>query len=250
MYRIFIIKTGTTFPNTAKQLGDFDAWTLNGLNLTSDEVEVVDAVAGDALPKVETCRGVVITGSHAMVTDCLPWSKAIATWIPSIIEATVPLLGICYGHQLLAWALGGEVGFHPGGKEIGSVDIHLLPDSISDPLFCKLPSPFKAHTSHSQTVLSLPQGAVRLASNSFEPNQAFRVGSCAWGVQFHPEYNRKIMKSYILEQTEELETAGHDTSSLPRTIRDTPIAASLLKRFASLIGKDRQSQRLGTFLKC
>jgi len=238
--RIFIIKTGTTFPNTAQQLGDFDTWTLNGLNLTPGEVEVVDVVAGDALPKPETCRGVVMTGSHSMVTDCLPWSKAIAAWIPSIIKAAVPLLGICYGHQLLAWALGGEVGFHPGGKEIGSVDIHLLPDSIMDPLFCKLPSPFKANTSHSQTVLSLPQEAVRLASNSFEPNQAFRVGPCAWGVQFHPEYNRKIMESYILEQAEELETAGHDTSSLLRTIRVTPIAASLLKRFAIMIDKVRQ----------
>lgn len=241
--RIFIIKTGATFPNTAKQLGDFDTWSLNGLKLNSGEVNVIDVVAGDDLPKAETCRGIVITGSHAMVTDCLPWSKAIAAWIPSIIEAAVPLLGICYGHQLLAWAMGGEVGFHPGGKEIGSVDIHLLPDSISDPLFCKLPSPFKSHTSHSQTVFSLPQGAVRLASNSFEPNQAFRVGSCAWGVQFHPEYNRKIMESYILEQAEELESAGNNTSSLLKTVRDTPIAASLLKRFTNLIGKDRQSWR-------
>jgi GMP synthase (glutamine-hydrolysing) len=239
--RIFIIKTGATFPNTAKQLGDFDAWTLNGLNLNSGEVNVVDVIAGDDLPKAETCRGIVITGSHAMVTDCLPWSKAIAAWIPSIIKAAVPLLGICYGHQLLAWALGGEVGFHPGGKEIGSVDIHLLPDSIMDPLFCKLPSPFKAHTSHSQTVLSLPQDAVRLASNSFDPNQAFRVGSCAWGVQFHPEYNQKIMESYIFEQTGELETAGLDTSALTRTISDTPVAASILRHFAAIVGREWQS---------
>jgi len=241
--RIFIIKTGTTFPNTAKLLGDFDSWTVNGLMLSSGEAKVVDVVTGDTLPKAETCRGIVVTGSHAMVTDCLPWSKAIAAWIPSIIEAEVPLLAICYGHQLLAWALGGKVGFHPGGKEIGSVDIHLLPDSITDPLFCALPSTFKAHTSHSQTVLSLPQDAVRLASNSFESNQAFRVGSCAWGVQFHPEYNRKIMESYILEQTKELEAAGRDTSVLLRTIRETPIAASLLIRFASMMGKNLQSRR-------
>ena len=243
MNRIFIIKTGTTFPNTAKQLGDFDSWTLNGLKLRRSEAEVVDVVAGDTLPAAETCRGIVVTGSHAMVTDCLPWSKAIAAWIPSIIEAEVPFLGICYGHQLLAQALGGTVGFHPEGKELGTVDIHPLPDTMTDPFFCALPSAFKAHTSHSQTVLSLPQDAVCLASNSFEPNQAFRVGSCAWGVQFHPEYNRKIMESYILEQTKELEAAGRDASALLRTIRETPIAASLLIRFASMMGKDRQSWR-------
>lgn len=243
MNTMFIIKTGTTFPNTAKQLGDFDLWTLNGLKLKHSEVEVVDVVAGDTLPAAEACRGIVVTGSHAMVTDCLSWSKTIAAWIPSIIEAEIPFLGICYGHQLLGQALGGKVGFHPEGKELGTVDIHLLPDTMTDPLFFSIPSPFKAHTSHSQAVLSLPQDAVRLASNSFESNQAFRVGTCAWGVQFHPEYNRKIMESYILEQTKELETAGRDASALLRTIRDTPIAASLLRRFATMTGKNQQSWR-------
>ncbi len=241
MSKLFVIKTGTTFPSTARQWGDFDLWTLNGLKLSPDDVRVVDIADGDALPDVEACRGVVVTGSHAMVTDSLPWSMAIAAWIPSLIEANVPFLGICYGHQLLAHALGGHVGFHPGGKEIGTVAIHLLPDSSIDPLFCSLPSPFQAHTTHSQAVLSLPQGAVRLASNSFEPNHAFRFGPCAWGVQFHPEYDMRIMGSYIVEQAKELEMTGHDVPELLRTIRDTPVAATILRRFAGIVGKGQQS---------
>ncbi len=239
MRRLFIIKAGTTFPNTARQWGDFDLWTLNGLQLSSSEVEVVDVAAGSPLPDAIACSGVVVTGSHAMVTDNLPWSEATAAWIPSLIAAEVPFLGICYGHQLLAQAMGGRVGFHPGGEEIGTVDIHLLPNSRTDPLFCSLPSPFKAHTTHSQTVLSLPQGAVCLASNSFEPHHAFRLGSCAWGVQFHPEYDRKIMESYVVEQTEGLEAAGQDVPELLRTIADTPEAATILRRFGRMMGRWR-----------
>ncbi len=239
MRRLFIIKAGTTFPNTARQWGDFDLWTLNGLQLSSSEVEVVDVAAGSPLPDAKACSGVVVTGSHAMVTDNLPWSEATAAWIPSLIAAEVPFLGICYGHQLLAQAMGGRVGFHPGGEEIGTVDIHLLPNSRTDPLFCSLPSPFKAHTTHSQTVLSLPQGAVCLASNSFEPHHAFRLGSCAWGVQFHPEYDRKIMESYVVEQTEGLEAAGQDVPELLRTIADTPEAATILRRFGRMMGRWR-----------
>jgi GMP synthase (glutamine-hydrolysing) len=214
-------------------------WTLNGLQLSSSEVEVVDVAAGDALPEAKACSGVVVTGSHAMVTDNLPWSEATAAWIPSIIADEIPFLGICYGHQLLAHATGGTVGFHPGGDEIGTVDIYLLPDSRTDPLFCSLPSPFKAHTSHSQTVLSLPPGAVCLASNSFEPHHAFRLGSCAWGVQFHPEYDRKIMESYVAEEAKELKAAGHGIPELLQSISDTPVAATILRRFGHMMGRVR-----------
>ncbi|PKN28849.1 MAG: GMP synthase [Deltaproteobacteria bacterium HGW-Deltaproteobacteria-21] len=237
MKKLFIIKSGTTFAGTARRWGDFDSWTLNGLQLSRGEVDIVDVEGDGRLPDIEDCRGVVVTGSHANVTDALPWSMAMAAWIPSLIEANIPFLGICYGHQLLAHALGGLVGFHPDGKEIGTVDVHLLPDSLTDPLFGSLPSPFQAHTTHSQTVLSLPKGAVRLASNSFEPNHAFRFGSCAWGVQFHPEYDKNIMESYVVEQAKELEAAGRDVPELLRTIRDTPVAVSILSRFARLSAK-------------
>ncbi|SEM49929.1 GMP synthase (glutamine-hydrolysing) [Syntrophus gentianae] len=237
MSRIFLLKTGSSFPGTVRQWGDFESWTIKGLDLSADEVQVLDLPNGDPLPEVEACRGVVVTGSHAMVTDRLPWSMALEAWVPALIEAGIPFLGICYGHQLLAQAQGGTVGFHPGGKEIGTVDIHLLPVSSTDPLFCGLPSPFSAHTTHSQSVLSLPPDAIRLASNSFEPNHAFRIGPCAWGIQFHPEYDTKIMESYVMEQAKELEESRRDIQEVLRTIRDTPVAAAILRRFAFIASK-------------
>ncbi|MCX4190644.1 glutamine amidotransferase [Methylophaga sp. OBS3] len=231
MRKLYIIKVGTTFPETAKQYGDFDNWTATALGQGEIEIETIDAEHGATLPLVSECAGVVITGSHDMVTDNLPWSVAVADWLKQLLAEQTPILGICYGHQLLASAAGGEVGYHAKGKEIGTVEIELTEAAGLDPLFQSLPQTFKAHVTHSQTVLKLPENAVRLAANSHEPNQAFRLGNAAYGVQFHPEYNAAIMRSYIEEQTDELVDADFSVSDLLAGVSETPAAADLIKGF-------------------
>ena len=235
MKKLYIIKVGTTFSTTAKHLGDFDSWTASALGVVAVKTCILDVENGADLPQVEECAGVVITGSHAMVTDKLPWSIKLEKWIPLLLEASIPLFGICYGHQLLAEATGGQVGFHPQGKEIGTVPVYLLSDGADDPLFHSLPHSFVVHTTHSQSVLLLPPGATRLAANDYEPNHAFRLGHCVWGVQFHPEYNGDIMRAYINEQEEELKSAGLDSAELCRTVSETPVAAETLRNFARLV---------------
>lgn len=170
-----------------KQFGDFDDWTITALGAVDVGIDIVDAERCDDLPVAEECAGVVITGSRSMVTDNLPWSVNLEEWIPSLLEVGTPFFGICYGHQLLARAAGGRAGFHPQGREIGTLSVHLLPDCSGDPLFGSLPQSFLVHATHLQTVLTLPKGATRLAANAHEPNHAFRIGNWAWGVQFHPE---------------------------------------------------------------
>lgn len=234
MKTLFVVKMGTTFPDTARQFGDFDLWTCQGLGLEAGRVEVIDIPAGDGLPAVRQCAGVVVTGSHAMVTDRAPWSETVAAWIPSLVEAAVPFLGICYGHQLLAHAMGGTVGFLPAGMEIGTVPVRLLPEAATDRLFGNLPQSFQAHATHAQTILSLPPGAVRLAANHNESTHAFRVGESAWGVQFHPEYSPDVMTSYIRNQSETLRASGSDPRRLLDTVRETPQACGLLAAFARL----------------
>jgi GMP synthase (glutamine-hydrolysing) len=97
-----------------------------------------------------------------------------------------------------------------------------------------LPSCFYGHVTHSQTVLELPPDAVKLAGNDFEPHHAFRVGICAWGVQFHPEYDSEVMLSYIDEQTESLQQRDYDVDGLRAAVRETPEANGLLKKFVNL----------------
>ena len=235
MKKLYIIKVGTTFSTITERLGDFDKWTAAALGEVTLETAILDVEHGAALPQAEECAGVVITGSHAMVTDKLPWSVKLEKWIPSLLQASVPLFGICYGHQLIAQAAGGQVDFHPQGKEIGTVAVQKLSDCADDPLFHSLPQTFVVHATHAQSVLSLPPGAIRLASNDYEPNHAFRLGDCAWGVQFHPEYNGDIMRAYIVEQEQELKSAGRDSAELCRAVSETPVAAETLTNFARLV---------------
>ncbi|RLC04613.1 MAG: glutamine amidotransferase [Deltaproteobacteria bacterium] len=234
MKPLLIIKMGHTMPHLAKRRGDFEDWIvlpLKGQDLT---IAIVSPYTGEPLPRPEHFSGIIITGSHAMVTDREAWSEHTAAWVPRVIEAGVPLLGICYGHQLLANALGGVVGSSPIGIELGTVNVRLNGDAAKDPLFKYTPTAFKAHASHSQSVIQLPPDAVLLASSKNEPNHAFSIGPHAWGLQFHPEFDADIMKTYIHEFAGLMETHGQAPQTAVDAVVETPHSRSLLQRFAKI----------------
>lgn len=230
MKKLFIIKAGSTFESTAKKFGDFEDMTVRGLGMDLELIDIVHAYRGEPLPSPGSCYGAVITGAHDMVTDDLPWSIAIERWLRTMVAADVPLLGICYGHQLLGRAMGGEVGYHPKGKEVGTFSIELRPEAQLDTLFAGCPDHFPVHATHAQSVLTLPSQAVLLAGNDFEPHHAMRVGRCAWGIQFHPEYHAGVTRDYI----DALSREGQEVETLLAGLEETPVAASLLKRFARI----------------
>ena len=232
--KLIILKAGSTFPDVVARLGDFDAWLRPGLDLPEARIATLEIWHDMPLPEPEDCAGVIMTGAHAMVTDHLPWMRRALDWLPRLVGTEVPFLGICFGHQMLAEAMGGRVDFHPGGREIGCVDIHLHPACADDPLFHGLPVRFVAPAVHAQSVRELPPGAVLLAGNEFEPHHAFRVGANAWGIQFHPEFNRERMDAYVHHLAQQLQAAGRDCDSIRAGLCDTHLAASLLPRFAQL----------------
>ena len=235
---ILIVKTGDTFADLIRSFGDFEDWIRRGLGVGKDQVRVVNAPAFEELPEPGTFSGVVIAGSHAMVTQNLDWSLAVETWLARVVTAGVPVLGICYGHQLLAKAMGGKVDFHPDGLEIGTTSITLTAEALSDPLFQGLPPIFNAHTCHSQTVLTLPPGAVHLAKNTHDPHHAFRLGHTAWGVQLHPEYTHAIMAGYIRNMSPVIQAMGKDPDRVQQQVADTPVAIQVMARFAGFCGHD------------
>lgn len=228
--RLVIIKTGSTLPSLKAVRGDFEDWILAGMGISSREAVIVDVASGQPLPAPGETRSVVVTGSHDMVTDRLSWSEQTAQWLAQAVSSGAAVLGICYGHQLLAHALGGRVGYNPRGAETGTVEVQLHEPASRDALLSGFPSTLRVQASHSQSVLELPASAVRLASNSWDANQAFRVGGRAWGVQFHPEFDAKIMHAYSRE----------DGQGLHGEIVETPVAAEILRRFATIAGAGSQ----------
>lgn len=235
MKHIYIIKTGSTFQTTQDAFKDFEDWIIDKSDASGTNFVTVDVQKGDLLPDLTLCGGIIVTGSHAMVTDEETWSETTGRWLADAVRQEVPLLAICYGHQLLAKALGGVSDYHPNGMEIGTVDINLCDNAQEDVLFCNMPKSFKAHTIHSQTVISLPKGATHLASNAHDQNHAFRVGKNAWGVQFHPEFDKSIMDSYIKEVAKSKKLDEKKTAALLANTKATVEASSLLKRFEQII---------------
>ncbi len=232
---ILILKTGSTHAHIREQLGDFEDWIAAGLRAGGAEVVVHDATAGDAPPPAHgTVAGVVITGSHAMVSEREAWSEALVPWLQAAVATGLPTLGICYGHQLLAHALGGEVAHHPEGVEIGTVTVELQDSATSDPLLGGLPETFPAQAVHWQSVRRLPPGAVLLAGSAHESHHAFRIGERAWGVQFHPEFSDTALRAYLDGLGALLADAGLDAAGIAARLQPTPDAASVLPRFARL----------------
>ncbi len=235
---LLIMKTGNTIPALRQQGEDFQDWFVSGCGVSADDVEVVSVFLGETLPALDTISGIIITGSPAYVTDQEPWNYTAADFLKQAVAQDVPVLGVCYGHQLLAWAFAGEVGFHPDGREIGSVDITLSPAAAEDRLFSGLPTVLKVQVSHQQSVLRLPPGALHLASNDFDPNHAFRLGRSAWGIQFHPEFDAQITRAYLEWRKQDLQKEGLDAEALIAQLAESPESATLLRRFAEIAGFD------------
>ncbi|MEZ3116635.1 type 1 glutamine amidotransferase [Halobaculum sp. MBLA0147] len=129
-----------------------------------------------------TFDAVVVSGSQTAVYD---WIHELTEWGRRVYEAGVPALGICWGHQFFAQALGGRVvDMHE--YELGYEQIERVG---ADPLFDGVDETFTSFETHSDRVAALPPGATVLARNDVGV-QAYRVGD-TYGVQFHPEYDRE-----------------------------------------------------------
>ncbi len=225
-----IIETGQPVASMRRH-GGFPHWIRVAAGLPADATVVADVERGAPLPSREGFSGVLITGSGAMVTERRDWSERSAHWLRDAAHAGLPLFGICYGHQLLAHALGGEVGDNPSGREMGTVDISLDAEATSDPIFASAPVQFAAQATHLQSVLRLPEGATRLARSAHDDCHAFRWGATAWGVQFHPEFNTLQMRGYVHAKHDALAREGRCAHRLARSVRATPQARAVLRRF-------------------
>jgi GMP synthase (glutamine-hydrolysing) len=225
-----ILETGQPVASMRRH-GGFPHWIRVAAGLERDEAVVVNVEAGEELPSREGFAGAIVTGSGAMVTDRADWSERSAGWLREAAHAGMPLLGICYGHQLIAHALGGEVGDNPAGREMGTVEIDLHPPAADDPLFAGLPGRFPAQATHLQSVLRPPAGATVLARSLHDACHAFRWGEAAWGLQFHPEFSATHMRGYVNAREEALRNEGRCPKRLSRTISATPQARRVLRRF-------------------
>jgi GMP synthase (glutamine-hydrolysing) len=225
-----IIETGQPFP-TLKRYGRFPHWIRVAAGLEEAETVVVNVEHGEPLPDRAGFAATIVTGSAAFVTDRADWSERSADWLRDAAHGGMPLLGICYGHQLLAHALGGEVAYNPAGRESGTIRLDLQAPAADDPLFAGLPASFPAHATHLQTVLRAPDGATVLARSDQDNCHAFRWGKQTWGMQFHPEFATHHMRGYVRARADCIARHGGCARSVAREVSAAPLGRQLLRRF-------------------
>ncbi|WP_135665140.1 type 1 glutamine amidotransferase [Halorhabdus rudnickae] len=179
-----------------------------------------------------TDDGVVISGSQTAVYDDEPWIERTEAWVRQAVAADVPVLGICWGHQLLAQALGGRV--EPMDRyELGYATIDPVADDL---LFDGIEDTFVAFESHSDAVIELPDNARLLAENE-RAIQAFRVQN-ARGVQFHPEYDIETARWVVQNKEDELAAERFEQlldSITAETHTETASARRVFENFESLV---------------
>lgn len=235
MKKLLIIKTGTTYPSIRKNYGDFENFILDKIHIPNSEVLVSSIYLNQSLPDIKDVFAIIITGSHSMVTDNDPWNIYLSKWLKEQVPSSIPVLGICYGHQLLAQTFGGNVDYNSKGIEIGTVKISLTQQGETDPLLCILPKIFFGHVTHAQTVIALPNNGTLLAENNFEPHHAFSIAENMWGLQFHPEFDAEITRGYIKEQADNLITRGYNIDELYASVQEHNYGKLLLNYFIDLV---------------
>jgi len=136
----------------------------------------------------------LVMGGPQSANDELPYIHNELALLRHAIAIDLPILGICLGAQLLAKAAGGEIGRSPV-RELGWYALSPTAAAASDPLFRHLPE-LPIFQWHGET-FSLPPEATLLATNPLVPQQAFRVGRAAYGLQFHPEVDAALIELWI-----------------------------------------------------
>ncbi|MEZ4227662.1 MAG: glutamine amidotransferase [Polyangiaceae bacterium] len=227
MRRLAVLITGAPLPRTRERRGGFSELIREQARSSwGGEWLDVDLPAAARLPGPAELAGVIVTGSAAHLTDNEPWMLQGVEWLRELTHAGTPILGICFGHQMLGQALGGRVDRNPRGREMGSVEVRvsaphpLLPDTR-----------LLANMTHLDSIVELPTQAKVLATTDLEPFAAVEFAPQVWGVQFHPEVDGEVMKDYLEARVDALESEGLDAARLLSEARDTPDSAAVIRRF-------------------
>ena len=225
---MLVLTTGDPVPAMREARGSFADMIADAARTAyAGPVESVDA--REALPETPPDGAfVVITGSSAHVPEREPWVLRTEAFLRDLIAHAVPTFGICFGHQLLAQALGGEVTRNPRGREIGTVDVEVTGE---DPVVEGIPTRFSANVTHLDTVMKLPASATALARSSRDDHQIVRFAAATYGVQFHPELDPFVMRGYLDARHAVLKEEGIDPETLKASVTDAPFAIRVLENF-------------------
>ncbi|HMJ76689.1 MAG TPA: type 1 glutamine amidotransferase [Iamia sp.] len=178
--RVGLVLLGSPPPGMPASEGGYLA--MFGALLAPHGIELtgIDATGGPITVAPEDFDGYVLTGSASSVYDDVPWIAPAEDFVRAVVDRGIPVAGICFGHQLLAQALGGKVEKAPVGWGMG---VHAYDLELDGG-----PTTMRLQAMHQDQVVALPDGARVWARSEHCPIAGFTVGDRVWTVQAHPEF--------------------------------------------------------------
>ncbi len=226
--RVGLIQCGHVRADVANDHGDYPE--LFASLLSDSPIDLVTYVAEDGqLPSSpQECEAWLVSGSASSVYEPLEWIGATGNFLRQVVEADRPMVAVCFGHQLLAQALGGKVEHSDRGWGVGiqTYDVVDQPPSWPTP---DVPATLRLLASHQDQVTELPSGARLLARSQHCPVAAYSIGERVVAVQPHPEFTpaltsdlvtvrREIIGSELTDRTLSRLADPTETSALDRSV--------------------------------
>lgn len=229
--RICLYVVGEPPPPVESAHGRFEDWFTRLCGQLPVDLDPVDGSAGFIPAGLDAYDAFVITGSPASLTAPEPWMEAAVELVRHAYSERRPLLGVCFGHQLVGAAFGGAVIDNPRGWEVSTCAVELTEAGRRDPLFDGLPERIDVNFSHrdiiDETTISPMNGVTVLAKNDLCAVQAVAAGPHVRAVQFHPEFTGSIISEYIRTRADDLPDAD---DALSRAV-DCPAGERVFTNF-------------------
>ena len=192
---VVIISNGPGLPEVVNEYGHSSSWIPDLIKDKDITFSIKKAYDNDAL-KLSDGDAWIITGSKYSVYDDFPWINRLKKFIYKVIQENKPVLGICFGHQIIAASCGGKVEKNKMGWELGSYPITLSEEGSKSELFNNFNNNDIVYESHQDVVSRLPENFIELGYTD-KGNQSFSFKNNVYGVQFHPEFSYDIIRKLM-----------------------------------------------------
>jgi len=195
MKNVVIYSNGPGLPEIVKEYGHSSDWIPNIVNNNKVNFIIKKAYENDFDSDIKA-DAFILTGSKYSVYNKSPWIEELKKHVKKLIYENNYILGICFGHQILADCLGAEVIKNKLGWELGSYKINLSEKGLQSKLFNGFSKQEIVYESHQDTVINIPSNLDILASSK-KSNQSFSYNDKIYGVQFHPEFSKEVTRKLM-----------------------------------------------------